>query len=157
MLSCWYFYFLYFDTYSVILTKELWNKHSKRLLAKPKVRAWWENTYCHENPVRVLTSRSCVDISLAHVLWLPTSSQVSNPHRNYLGSLLPCLLGIQSCVLLLIFASTLVLLCGYSICCLELLQRTNSVCEATVMKLSTHVKKQFKIFLEYTDPPPFFL
>lgn len=107
MLS-WYFYFLYFDTYSVILTKELWNKHSKRLLAKPKVRAWWENTYCHENPVHVLTSRSCVDISLAHVLWPPTSSQVSNPHRNYLGSLLSWLLGIQPCVLLLIFPSTLV-------------------------------------------------
>lgn len=107
MLSC-YFYFLYFDTYSVILTKELWNKYSQRLLAKPKVRAWWENTYCHENPVRVLTSRSCVDISLAHVLWWPTSSQVSNPHRNYLGSLLSCLLGMQSCVLLLIFPSTFV-------------------------------------------------
>ena len=104
----WFFYFLYFDTYSVILTKKLWNKYSQRLLAKPKVRAWWENTYCHENPVRVLTSRSCVDISLAHVLWRPTSSQVSNPHRNYLGSLLSCLLGMQSCVLLLIFPSTFV-------------------------------------------------
>lgn len=108
MLS-WYFYFLYFDTHPLILTKDFlcsstnlnkYSKPSQSLLAKPKVRRWGANSYCLFVQIQMSHfAVNHVNIPSAHFLWLLSlaSSQVSIPHRSCLGLLLSFLLGTLSC------------------------------------------------------------